>query len=149
MGTHEIVMLFSLLLLSTRPHRLRRRTRDGEGQDEEVGAEKDARDSLCAGPLQRISPPHKLKQTSLAGYFNRSKAVAQEREETYKKDIAAARQQRKAKAATKPARAPPSEALREEARWLDNTDIKQNNKFQTEKYILPSELIIVSTQLTN
>jgi hypothetical protein len=88
----------------------------------EVGAKKDARDSLCAGPLQRISPPHKLKQTSLAGYFNRSKAVAQERHK--KKDIAAARQhwQRKAKTATKPAWAPPSEALREEARWLDNTE---------------------------
>jgi hypothetical protein len=59
------------------PHRLRRRTRDGEGQDEEVGAEKDARDSVCAGPPQRNSPPHKLKQASLAVYFNRSKAVAQ------------------------------------------------------------------------
>ena len=87
--------------------------RDGEGQDEEVRAEKDA-------------PAHKLKQASLADYFNRSKAVAQEREETHKKDIAAARQQRtrqphKTKTAAKPARAPPSEALREEARWLDNT----------------------------
>ena len=113
--------------------------RDGEGQDEEVGAEKDARDSLRAGPPQRNSPPHKLKQASLAGYFNRSKAVAQEREETHKKDSAAARQQRKAKAATKPARAPPSEALREEARWLNNTD-KQDASYNREGKLLVSSL---------